>query len=34
MMRAARDIAENGRFDAFAELPPAREIEGAFVAKS
>jgi len=32
-MRAAKDIAEHGRFDAFAELPPAREIEGAFAAK-
>ena len=32
-MRAAKDIAEHGRFDAFAELPPAREIEGAFGAK-
>jgi 2-methylisocitrate lyase-like PEP mutase family enzyme len=32
-MRAAKDIAEHGRFDAFAELPPAREIEGAFGAR-
>jgi 2-methylisocitrate lyase-like PEP mutase family enzyme len=33
MMRAARDIAENGRFDAFAELPPSRDIEAAFADK-
>ena len=31
MMRAAKDIAENGRFDAFADLPLAREIEAALV---
>ena len=31
LMRAARDIAEHGRFDAFAGLPGAREIEAAFV---
>ena len=30
-MRAARDIAEHGRFDAFAGLPGASEIEAAFV---
>src|SRR5271169_129861 len=29
-MRAAKDIAENGRFDAFAGLPSASEITGAF----
>jgi len=28
-MRAAKDIAENGRFDAFAGLPPRKEIEAA-----
>ena len=27
LMRAARDIAENGRFDAFAGLPSSKEIE-------
>ncbi len=31
LMRAARDIAAHGRFDAFAGLPGAREIEAAFV---
>ena len=31
LMRAARDIAEHGRFDPFAGLPGAREIEAAFV---
>ena len=31
LMRAARDIAEHGRFDAFAGLPGASEIEAAFV---
>jgi 2-methylisocitrate lyase-like PEP mutase family enzyme len=30
VMRAARDIAENGRFDAFAGLPSAKEIEAGF----
>ncbi len=30
LMRAARDIAENDRFDAFAGLPASREIEAAF----
>jgi hypothetical protein len=29
-MRAAKDIAENGRFDAFADLPTMGEIAGAF----
>lgn len=29
-IRAAKDIAEHGRFDAFAGLPPASEIEAAF----
>jgi hypothetical protein len=29
-MRAARDSAENGRFDAFAGLPSAKEIDAAF----
>ena len=29
-MRAARDIAEHGRFDAFAGLPASKEIEAAF----
>jgi len=29
-MRAARDIADNGRFDSFAGAPPASEIEAAF----
>jgi len=29
-MRAARDIAEHGRFDAFAGLPTSTEIEAAF----
>ena len=31
-MRAARDIAEHGRFDAFAGIPASREIEAAFAA--
>jgi len=30
LMRAAREIAETGRFDAFAGLPSARAIEAAF----
>ena len=30
LMHAARDIAENGRFDAFAGMPSSREIEAAF----
>ncbi|MBV8443832.1 MAG: isocitrate lyase/phosphoenolpyruvate mutase family protein, partial [Hyphomicrobiales bacterium] len=30
LMRAAKDIAENGRFDALAGLPSRKEIEGAF----
>ena len=29
LMRAARDIADNGRFDAFAGMPTSREIEAA-----
>jgi methylisocitrate lyase len=29
-MRAAKDIAENGRFDAFADLPTMGDITGAF----
>jgi 2-methylisocitrate lyase-like PEP mutase family enzyme len=29
-MRAAKDIAEHGRFDTFAGLPPGKEIEAAF----
>ncbi len=29
-MKAARDIAEQGRFDVFAGAPPATEIQGAF----
>ncbi len=33
LMRAAKDIAENGRFDAFAGLPPRKEIEAAFADK-
>ena len=32
-MRAAKDIAENGRFDAFADLPTMAEITGAFAGK-
>ncbi len=34
LMRAAREIAETGRFDAFAGLPSAREITAGFGAKS
>ena len=34
LMRAARDIAENGRFDAFAGMPSSREIEAAFAGRS
>jgi 2-methylisocitrate lyase-like PEP mutase family enzyme len=30
LMRAAHDIAANGRFDAFAGIPPSKEIEAAF----
>ncbi len=33
-IRAARDIAENGRFDAFAELPTMNDITAAFADKS
>jgi 2-methylisocitrate lyase-like PEP mutase family enzyme len=33
-MRAAKDIAENGRFDAFADLPTMGDITSAFVEKS
>ncbi len=33
LMHAARDIAENGRFDAFAGIPSSREIEAAIGAK-
>jgi 2-methylisocitrate lyase-like PEP mutase family enzyme len=33
LMGAARDIAENGRFDAFATLPSSRAIEAAFAQK-
>jgi 2-methylisocitrate lyase-like PEP mutase family enzyme len=33
-MRAARDIAEHGRFDAFAGIPTSREIEAALAAAS
>ena len=33
LIRAASDIAENGRFDAFADAPSSREIEAAFGAK-
>jgi hypothetical protein len=29
-MRAAKDIAKNGRFDAFADLPTMNDITGAF----
>jgi 2-methylisocitrate lyase-like PEP mutase family enzyme len=32
-MRAAKDIAENGRFDTLTGLPPRKEIEGAFADK-
>ena len=32
-MRAAKDIAENGRFDALTGLAPRKEIEGAFADK-
>jgi 2-methylisocitrate lyase-like PEP mutase family enzyme len=33
-MRAARDIAEHGRFDAFAGIPASKEIEASFAAPS
>src|SRR5208283_3641701 len=33
LIRAARDIAKNGRFDAFADAPSSREIEAALGAK-
>ncbi len=33
-MRAARDIAENGRFDAFAGSPSAKEIVAGFGSNS
>ncbi|HZZ63461.1 MAG TPA: isocitrate lyase/phosphoenolpyruvate mutase family protein [Roseiarcus sp.] len=33
LLRAARDIAENGRFDAFAGLPSSKSIEAAFEPK-
>ncbi|HKN28630.1 MAG TPA: isocitrate lyase/phosphoenolpyruvate mutase family protein [Roseiarcus sp.] len=33
VIRAARDIAENGRFDAFADLPASSEIETAFASR-
>jgi hypothetical protein len=33
-MRAAKDIAEHGRFDAFADLPTMGEITKSFVLKS
>jgi 2-methylisocitrate lyase-like PEP mutase family enzyme len=33
LMRAARDIADNGRFDAFAELPSSKEIEAALASR-
>jgi 2-methylisocitrate lyase-like PEP mutase family enzyme len=32
-IRAAKDIADNGRFDAFADLPTMGEIAGAFAEK-
>jgi 2-methylisocitrate lyase-like PEP mutase family enzyme len=32
-IRAAKDIADNGRFDAFADLPTMNDITGAFVDK-
>jgi hypothetical protein len=32
-IRAAKDIAENGRFDAFADLPTMADITGAFADK-
>ena len=32
-IRAARDIADNGRFEAFADLPTMNDITGAFVEK-
>jgi hypothetical protein len=32
-MRAAKDIAEHGRFDAFAGLPSSKEIGEAFADK-
>jgi 2-methylisocitrate lyase-like PEP mutase family enzyme len=34
LMRAAKDIAEHGRFDTLAGLPGAKEIEAAFGEKS
>jgi len=34
LMRVAKDIAENGRFDAFANLPTMNDITAAFGAKS
>ena len=34
LMRAASDIAENGRFDAFADLPTMNDITAAFADKS
>ncbi len=34
LIKAARDIAEHGRFDALAGLPGAKEIEAAFGDKS
>ncbi len=33
-MRAARDIAEHGRFDGFAGIPASKEIEAAFTPRS
>jgi len=33
LMHAARDIAENGRFDAFANIPTSRAIEASFAPK-
>jgi 2-methylisocitrate lyase-like PEP mutase family enzyme len=33
LMRAASEIAESGRFDAFAGIPSSREIEAAFAGK-
>jgi len=32
-MRAAKDIAEHGRFDALANLPAMNDITGAFADK-
>jgi 2-methylisocitrate lyase-like PEP mutase family enzyme len=34
LMRAAKDIADHGRFDAFADLPTMKDITAAFAAKS